>query len=152
MSTHIEVLLRDDVTALGECGDVVRVRTGYARNYLLPRGLATEATDDNKKLMARRRKKLDAVKAIKAAETDAFVARLSAVVVTTTERADDAGHLFGSVNAAGLAALLTAAGHPVDEKNVRLDAPIKNVGEHKVKVHVHGDRHAEITVNVVKSA
>ena len=152
MSKNIEVLLRNHVTALGECGDVVRVRTGYARNYLVPYGLATEATPENKKLMDRRRIKLDAVAAVKTAEMDAWLAKLSTVVLTTNERADEQGHLFGSVNAAAITVLLEKAGHKVDEKNVRLDAPLKTVGEHRVKIHVHGDRHAEIIVNVVKSA
>ena len=152
MSKNIEVLLRDHVTALGECGDVVRVRSGYARNYLVPYGLATESTPENKKLMDRRRIKLDAVAAVKTAEMDAWLAKLSTVVLSTQERADEQGHLFGSVNAAAIVVLLAKAGHKVDEKNVRLDAPLKTVGEHKVKIHVHGDRHAEIVVNVVKSA
>lgn len=152
MSKNIEVLLRDHVQALGECGDIVKVRTGYARNYLVPFGLATEATPENKKLMDRRRIKLDALAAVKNAEMDAWIAKLGAVELATSERADDEGHLFGSVNAAAITALLAAAGHKVEEKNVRLDAPLKTVGEHKVKLHVHGDRFAEIVVKVVKSA
>jgi len=152
MAKHIEVLLRDHVPSLGECGEVVRVRTGYARNFLVPRGHATEATPENKKLMDRRRVKLDALAAVKTAEMDAWLAKLSTVVLTTEQRADEQGHLFGSVNAAAIVELLAQAGHVVDEKNVRLDAPLKTVGEHKVKIHVHGERHAEIVVNVVKSA
>lgn len=152
MSKHIEVLLRDHVTALGECGDVVRVRTGYARNYLVPYGLATEATADNKKLMDRRRIKLDAIAVVKNAEMDAWIAKLAGVALSTTERADDQGHLFGSVNAAAIVALLAAAGHVVEEKNVRLDAPLKTTGEHTVKIHVHGERFAEIKLSVVASA
>ena len=152
MSKHLEVLLRDHVHALGECGDVVRVRSGYARNYLVPYGLATEATAENKKLMDRRRVKLDAIAVVKTAEMDAWIAKLSAVALSTTERADAEGHLFGSVNAASIVALLGAAGHTVEEKNVRLEAPLKTVGEHTVKIHVHGDRFAEIRVNVVASA
>ena len=152
MSKNIEVLLRDHVQALGECGDIVKVRTGYARNFLVPFGLATEATPENKKLMDRRRIKLDALAAVKNAEMDAWIAKLGAVEVTTTERADDEGHLFGSVNAAAIVALLAAAGHKIEEKNVRLDAPLKSVGDHKVKLHVHGDRFAEIVVKVQKSA
>jgi len=152
MSKNIEVLLREHVPSLGDCGDVVRVRTGYARNYLVPYGLATQSTPENKKLMDRRRVKLDAAAAVKTAEMDAWLATLSVVVLSTEERADEQGHLFGSVNAAAIAALLGKQGHVVDEKNVRLDTPLKTVGEHKVKIHVHGERHAEITVNVVKSA
>lgn len=152
MSKNIEVLLRDHVDALGECGDVVRVRSGYARNYLLPLGLATEATPENKKLMERRRVKLDAVAAIKNAEMDAWIAQLAGTVVTTTERADAQGHLFGSVNAAAIVGLLAAAGHKVEEKNVRLEAPLKTVGEHTVKIHVHKDRNAEVKVVIAAGA
>lgn len=150
MAKNIEVLLRDHVDALGECGDVVRVRAGFARNYLLPCGLATEATPENKALMARRRKKLDAAAAIKNAEMDAFIAKLSGVTVEKSEKADAQGHLFGSVNAATVVALLSAAGFTVEEKNVRLEAPLKTVGEHLVKIHVHRDRTAEVKV-VVKA-
>ena len=152
MSKHIEVLLRDHVNALGECGDVVRVRSGYARNYLVPHGLATEATPENKKLMERRRVKLEAQAVVKNAEMDAWIARLAGVALATTERADDQGHLFGSVNAAAIVALLAGAGHAVEEKNVRLDAPLKTVGLHTVRIHVHGDKFAEIAVNVVAGA
>ena len=152
MSKQIEVLLRDHVTALGECGDVVRVRTGYARNYLVPHGLATEATPENKKLMARRRIKLDAIAVVKNAEMDAWIAKLLALELSTSERADDEGHLFGSVNAAAIVGMLAACGHKVEEKNVRLDAPLKTVGEHKVKIHVHRERYAEIRVTINKSA
>jgi large subunit ribosomal protein L9 len=152
MSRNIEVLLRDHVDALGECGDVVKVRSGYARNYLVPHGLATEATPENKKLMARRRIKLDAIAVVKNAEMDAWIAKLSTVELSTEERADDEGQLFGSVNAAAISALLAAAGHKIEERNVRLDAPLKHVGDHKVKLHVHGDRFAEILVKIVKSA
>ena len=130
----------------------MRVRSGYARNYLVPYGLATEATDDNKKLMARRRIKLDAIAVVKNAEMDAWIAKLSVVELSTNERADDEGHLFGSVNAAAIVALLASAGHKIEERNVRLDAPLKTVGDHKVKLHVHGERFAEILVKVVKSA
>jgi large subunit ribosomal protein L9 len=152
MSKNVEVLLRDHVQSLGQCGDVVRVRSGYARNYLLPHGLATEATPENKKLMERRRVKLEAVAAVKNAEMDAWIAKLAGLVLTTTERADAQGHLFGSVNAPAIVGLLAAAGHVVEEKNVRLEAPLKTVGEHTVKIHVHGDRFAEIKVVVNASA
>lgn len=148
---NIEVLLREHVQHLGKCGDVVRVRPGYARNFLYPNKLATEATDENKRLMARKRVRLDVEERKRDEEIDARVAKLQGVVVATSAKADDNGHLFGSVSAASIAELLVASGQAVAEKDVRLDTPIKEVGMHTVKIHVHGERFAEITVNVNKA-
>jgi large subunit ribosomal protein L9 len=144
----IEILLRNDVESLGECGDVVSVAPGYARNYLFPRRLAVEATDDNKRQMQRRKVQLQAEAAVKTAEMEAWIGELAKVSLATTERADAEGRLYGSVNAAAIVELLRAAGHTIEEKNVRLDAPIKNVGTHTVKIHVHGERFAEIPLEV----
>jgi len=148
----VEVLLRDHVKSLGRCGDVVRVPLGYARNYLLPRRIAVQANDDNKRAMVRRRAILDLEEAERNAEIQARIGALSGVVVKTTGKADENGHLFGSVNAAAIGELLRKARHGVEDKAVRLDAPIKTVGTHKVKIHIHGDEHAEIAVEVEKEA
>lgn len=148
MARNVELLLREHVQDLGKCGDIVKVSPGYARNFLLPRRLAIQATEDNKKSMARRRSILDAEEAKRNAEIDAFVASLSTVEISTKGKADEHGHLYGSVNAAAIVVLLESNGHKVDEKAVRLDAPIKQVGTHTVKVHVHGDKHAEIKLTV----
>jgi large subunit ribosomal protein L9 len=145
---NIEVLLREHVQHLGRCGDVVKVRPGYARNYLLPNRLATEATPENKRLMARKRGRLDQEEAVFNAELDARVATLQGLVVRCAMKADENGHLFGSVNAGAIAELLREQGRAHEEQDVRLDAPIKTVGSHPVRVHVHGERFAEITVEV----
>ena len=152
MKTRVEVLLREHVVNLGRCGDVVQVAPGYARNYLLPRKLAIQATEDNKRAMLRRRSRLDADEAKKAQETLARVETLANVVLKTRNRADDAGHLFGSVNAARISELLAAAGQAVLEEDVRLPAPIKTVGTHVVRIHVHGETFAEIRVEVEAEA
>jgi large subunit ribosomal protein L9 len=145
---NVHVLLRDDVTDLGRVGDVVRVAPGYARNFLYPRRLAIAATDDNQKAMKRRRERADAEIRAREAEFRAVIESLSAVTLKTVMKADENGRLFGSVNAAGVARLLEAAGHPVEESRVRLGATIKKVGEHTVRVHVHGDLSAELTLVV----
>jgi large subunit ribosomal protein L9 len=145
---NIEVLLREHVQHLGRCGDVVKVRPGYARNYLFPNRLAAEATSENKRLMARKRGRLDQEEAVFNAEVDARVSALQGLVLTCAMKADESGHLFGSVNAATIVELLREQGRTHDEKDVRLDAPIKTVCSHPVKVHVHGERFAEVTVNV----
>ena len=148
MKNSVEVLLREHVRDLGRCGDVVRVAPGYARNYLLPRRLAVPATADNTVQMKRRASRLAAEDALQSAEIAARVAALSALRVTTRQKADENGHLYGSVSAALLTELCSAAGAVFEERDVRLDAPIKSVGEHKVRLHVHGETHAENTVIV----
>ena len=152
MARKTEVLLRDHVKDLGRCGDVVRVTAGFARNYLLPRRIAVSATDDNKRAMQRRRTRLDAEEAVRNAEIDARIAAVSGIVVTTSGKADESGHLYGSVNAVTVVELLAKSGHAFQEKDVRLDAPIKAIGTHAVKLHVFGDRFATIQVVVEAEA
>jgi large subunit ribosomal protein L9 len=149
MAKKTEVLLRENLKHLGKCGDVVKVAPGYARNYLVPRRLATEATTENKKLMARRRVRLDAEETVRNAEIDARVASLAGIVLKTTGKADGGGHLYGSVSAGQIVGLLHAAGHgAVTEKDVRIDTPLKSVGTHTVKLHVFGDRYADVQVAI----
>jgi large subunit ribosomal protein L9 len=149
---NVEVLLRENIKTLGKCGDVVRVKPGFARNYLMPRKLAVEANEDNKRAMARRRKVLDAEEAKRDAEVEARVATLAGVALKSTVRADEHGHLYGSVNAASIVALLAAAGHSFEERAVRLENPIKEVGTYTVRIHVHGDRFAEVQLVVEAEA
>ena len=148
----VEVLLRENLKNLGKCGEVVRVAPGYARNYLLPRNLATQATSENIKAMAKRRTRLDAEEAQKTAEIVAKVQALSAVALTTKMKADESGHLYGSLNPALVVQLLAAQGWPVEEKAVKLDAPIKAVGVHKVKIHVHAEHDAEVSITIEAEA
>lgn len=148
----VEVLLRDNVKNLGRCGEVVRVASGYARNFLLPNRIAVAANEDNKKAMVRRRALLDVEEAQRDAEIMARVASLNGIMVMTKVKADEHGHLYGSVNAAQIVAMLERAGHKYDEKAVRLDVPIKEVGTHPIKIHVHGDHFAEVKVVVEAEA
>lgn len=148
MARNVEVLLREHVKDLGRCGDVVNVSPGYARNFLFPRQIAMQATGDNKRAMAKRRVVLDAVEAKRTAEYEALVASLSGIQLQTSAKADDQGHLFGSVSATQIVELLQKMGHTFEEKAVRLDTPIKTVGTHPVRLHVHADLHAEILVIV----
>ncbi len=146
---NMEVLLREHVEGLGRCGEVVRVAPGYARNYLLPKRYAVPATEDNKRQVARRATRLAIEDAARTAELEQVVATLSQLSVDIRQKADENGHLYGSVSAALVAELCTAAGFPVGEKAVHLEAPIKAVGEHRVQVHVHGEHYAEVRVVVV---
>ena len=148
----VEVLLRDHVPNLGKCGDVVKVAPGYARNFLIPRRIAIEATAENKRMMMRRRERLDIEEAARSAEIQAKVEALSALTVQTSERADENGHLYGSVTAHRIAELVTEKGFPIDERHVRVGEHIKSVGTHEVQVHVHGEHYASISVVVEASA
>jgi large subunit ribosomal protein L9 len=151
MRSH-QVILREDVAHLGETGDVVKVRLGYARNYLFPHRLALPYTPADAKIHERRRAKQAVVKKKLAAEAQQRAVALSAVVLRVAERADEGGHLYGSVSAAAVAKLLGDGGHVLAPDSVRLEQPIKTVGEHKVTVHVHGDFSAQITVLVERQS
>lgn len=145
---RVQVLLRDNVANLGRCGDVVQVAAGYARNYLLPRRVAVAATAENVKSMERRRAELDAEENAQRAELQSRVEAIEGLTLRTTERADEGGQLFGSVNASLVATLLSEKGFETDERHVRLESPIKSVGRHQVEVHVHGDLSASVTIEV----
>ena len=144
----VEILLRERVGTLGRCGDVVRVKSGYARNYLYPLRLAVPATEENKRQLARRAQRMAAEEAAMMADIEKKVAALSALSLETSEKADENGHLYGSVSAARAAEILTAAGYPCQERDVRLERPIKTAGSHEVPIHVHAETIASFTLVV----
>jgi large subunit ribosomal protein L9 len=145
----IEVILREDVKSLGKAGELVRVRPGYARNFLLPKGLAYEASEGNKKRIAAETKarttRLEAGKV----EAQAFAARLAAANVTLTGKAGEEGKLFGSVTAQDVADALARQNIQVDRRRIELEHPIKTLGSHAVVVRLHPEVHAEVRVQVV---
>lgn len=145
---NVKILLRENVDDLGLIGDVVSVAPGYARNYLFPRRIAVEATPENVKMMERRRQRYEAAVVAQEAEVSSKLEALGQVKLSTKEKADDTGTLYGSVGAHRIAELLAAAGHPIDEKDVRLDEPIKSTGSHEVPIHVHGEHYAGIQIVV----
>ena len=145
---NVKILLRENVDDLGLIGDVVSVAPGYARNYLFPRKIAVEATPENVKMMERRRTRYEAAVAAQEADISSKIESLGQLMLETKEKADDTGTLYGSVGAHRIAELLTAAGHPTDEKDVRLDEPIKSLGTHEVPIHIHGEHYAGIQVVV----
>jgi len=145
---NLKVLLRENVSPLGMIGDVVRVRPGYARNYLFPYKLAVDATADNVKLMERRRVRFEAEEKEREAQISARIEALGKITLSVVEKADATGSLYGSVGAATIARLLAKAGVPTDEKDVRLEEPIKSVGTHEVPIHVYGEHYAGIQIVV----
>lgn len=147
----IQVLLRENVPDLGTIGDVVNVAPGYARNYLIPRKVAISATPENVKMMERRRVRYEAGEAARAAEVEVRIAALGRVRLTTSQKADETGTLYGSVNAQAVVQMLAKHGFQLDERDVRLDEPIKTVGEHEVPIHIHGEHYASIQLVVEAS-
>jgi large subunit ribosomal protein L9 len=143
-----QILLRDNVAHLGKVGDVVQVSPGYARNFLYPRGLAIHATPENIAVMARKRVRQDAVDAERMAVCQIVADKIEGVSVTIEAKCDSTGSLYGSVGAAQIAAAMVAAEHAVEERQVRLDHPIKEIGEHEVQVHIHAELNATIKVVV----
>lgn len=145
----MEVILRDDVKSLGKAGELVRVKPGYARNFLLPQGLAYEATEGNKKRIVAETR----ARAVRlAAEKDSAAAagaRLQSVTLTFTRKAGEEGRLFGSITSQDVADALAAQGHAVDRRKIELDHPIKALGDHTVTVRLHPEVHAEVRITVV---
>ena len=145
----MKVILIDEIRGLGTRGDIVNVKDGYARNYLLPKNLAREATPGNLKSIEQERKKWALLaqqekdKAQKAAES------VKGVKVTITKRVGENGQLFGSVTSNEIADALAAKGVDVDKRRIELAHPIKSLGTHDVEVRLHRDVTAHIQVEVV---
>ncbi len=133
----MRLLLRDTVEGLGVIGDVVDVRPGYARNYLLPKGLAMAVTPDNLLAVEKRKQKLLAEQAARKAELERIGQDLAGKRVTVRARAGEEGKLYGSVGAPQIAAAFAEQGYPVSEKCVLLEAAIKEVGVYEVQVRLH---------------
>ena len=145
----IEVILREDIKTLGKAGEMVRVKPGYARNYLLPHGLAYEATEGNKKRIAAESKARGVRQQSERAGAEREAATLAGVQLRLVGKAGDEGKLFGSITAQDIAEELGRQGHQVDRRRIELEHPIKTLGEHTVSVRLHADVHAEVRVSVV---
>jgi large subunit ribosomal protein L9 len=145
----MEVILRDDVRSVGKAGELVRVKPGYARNYLLPQGLAYEATEGNKKRIAAETKARATRLAAEKTGAEAFAEQLGQLDLQLKGNAGEEGRLFGSITAQDIAAAIAAAGHEVDRRRIELDQPIKTLGEHTVTVRLHPEVHASVRVTVV---
>jgi large subunit ribosomal protein L9 len=146
----MEVILRQDVEKLGSRGQVVKVAGGYARNFLLPKRLAVPATEANKKIVEQERQAALRREAKEKSAAEELARLISAVTLSTTQKAGEGDVLFGSVTAKDIADLLEKQGYTIDRKKIHLDAPIKTLGEHKVSIKLHRDVSAEVTVVVSK--
>jgi large subunit ribosomal protein L9 len=145
----IEVILREDIRTLGKAGEMVRVKPGYARNYLLPQGLAYEATEGNKKRIAAETRVRAAKNQAERTEAERVAASLNQVALTLSGKAGEEGKLFGSITSQDIADALERQGHTIERRRIELEHPIKTIGTHGVMVRLHPEVHAELRVTVV---
>lgn len=144
----VQVILNEDVHALGEAGDVVRVKPGFARNYLVPQGKAVPATAERVHQVEHQQRVIAEKRAKELSDLKAVKAKLDATKLEITAQAGEEGKLFGSVTAQNLAELLSAKGLEVDRRKIILTEPIKTVGEHRVAIRLRSDVVAEFKVTV----
>lgn len=148
----MKLILRADVENLGSLGDVVTVKAGYGRNYLLPQGLAMVASAANLKVFEQERKKLQARMDALRAEAQGLQAKLEALDVVIPMHVGDNDKLYGSVTSTIIGEALAALGVEVDRRRILMDAPIRSLGEHPVRVRLHANVIAVVPVKVVSDA
>jgi len=146
----MEIILREDVDKLGQRGDMVKVTSVYARNFLLPRNLAVAATESNKKIVEQQRQAHLRRDAKLVTEAQDLAKMMGSVSVTIRQKAGENDQLFGSVNSNDIAVALEKLGYTIDRKKVHLDEPIKTLGDFHVSVRLHKDVSIDIPVHVVK--
>ncbi|HEU4641415.1 MAG TPA: 50S ribosomal protein L9 [Gemmatimonadaceae bacterium] len=147
----MEVILRQAIENVGKPGDIVKVSNGYARNYLLPHGLAYEATEGNRKRIAQEKARLEAAENERRGQAQSLADRLEQVQLTFSARVGEEEKLFGSVTAADIAQQLHAQGFSeIEKRQIDLHEPIKSLGVYKVPVRLHADVRPEIKVWVIK--
>lgn len=151
MAGHIQVVLRDDVENLGKSGEVVRVRPGYARNFLLPRGLAAVATRGNIAQVEHEKKVATARSAKLRTDAESVAKRMGDVTVEISMQAGEGDKLFGSVGTKDIAEALAKKGHEVDRKKIVLAENIKTLGDHEATIKLGYDVTAKIKVKVTKA-
>jgi large subunit ribosomal protein L9 len=147
----MEVILLQRIEKLGQMGQVVKVKAGYARNYLLPRRKAIRATDDNKAKYEKQRAQLEATNLAKRQEAEAISGKVEGITVVIIRQAGETGQLYGSVSARDVAAAATKVGVTIDRNQILMDRPLKDLGLHPVRVALHPEVIVTITANVAKS-
>lgn len=146
----MEIILREDVQNLGKAGEVVKVKDGYARNFLLPKGLAYHATEANKKKIAFEGARLAKQRAAEKEAAESEAGRLASVALTFAVKVGEEEKLYGSVTASDIQRRLEEQGLHVDKRKIDLPEPIRALGEFKVGIKIHPDVRPEILVTVVK--
>lgn len=145
----MEIILRQDLDELGLEGDITKVARGYARNYLIPRGLALEATPQNINILNQQRKKIE-LKRMKAKDAaESLKKQIEGIELTFNQKAGDEGRLYGSVTSMDIASQLESQGVVIDRKKIVLEQPIKSLGKFKASVRLYPGIAGALTINVV---
>jgi large subunit ribosomal protein L9 len=147
----MQVILLERIGRLGQMGDVVNVKDGYARNFLLPQGKALRATKDNMEEFKTRRVQLEAQNLEQKKEAEAVAGKLSGQSFVTIRQAGDTGQLYGSVSTRDIADIIKAGGFTIDRRQVVLDRPIKTLGVHALTIALHPEVHVKVSVNIARS-
>jgi large subunit ribosomal protein L9 len=147
----MEVILLERVQNLGQIGDVVKVKPGYARNFLLPTRKALRATEANRAKFESQRAQIEAMNLEKRSEAEKVKEKVDGLKVVLIRQAGETGQLFGSVNARDLAEAVTAGGFTIERRQVILDRPIKTLGLHPIRIALHPEVIVAVTANVAKS-
>jgi large subunit ribosomal protein L9 len=148
----MHVILLERIGRLGQMGDVVRVKDGYARNFLLPQGKALRATDENRVRFDKERTQLEARNLELKKEAEAVAMKLAGQAFVTIRQAGDTGQLYGSVSTRDIAEAVTEGGFSVERRQILLDRPIKALGVHDVQVALHPEVAVKVQINVARSA
>jgi large subunit ribosomal protein L9 len=147
----MDIILLERIAKLGQMGDVVRVRDGYARNFLLPQGKALRSTEANRKRFESERAQLEARNLDRKKDAEAVAVKLNGQTFVVIRQAGETGQLYGSVSPRDLAEAMDKAGFKTDRNQVALSAPIKSIGLHPVTIQLHPEVDASVTVNVARS-
>lgn len=145
----MELILKETIETLGEEGDIVKVKPGYGRNYLIPQGKAEAATKSNLAILAKQQAAIAARRAAQRSDAEKLAAKIAGVTVTIAQRTGEDGKLYGSVTSADIVAALAAQGVEVDKKKLVLEEPIKNLGCHTIPYKAGYQVMAEVKVEVV---
>jgi large subunit ribosomal protein L9 len=146
---HIQLILTQAISKLGEPGDLVTVRPGFARNYLVPQGLATFATQNNLRMVEKHRQRLKELEQARRADLQNLAAQLAQRSLTIEANANAEGHLYGSVNADQIAESLRNEGFPIQGENVRIEGPLKELGLYTIRIQLAQEIHGEVKLWVV---
>jgi large subunit ribosomal protein L9 len=146
----MKIVLKQDVDNLGISGQIVEVAGGYARNFLLPKGLALEATPSNLKVIEAQKKRIEARRSKERSEMEALAQRITATPLELAHRAGDTDTIYGAVTAAEIAFALEERGIEIDHRRVLMDAPIKALGTYTIPIKLHADVTAHVSVSVVR--
>jgi len=148
----MEIILLERVAKLGQMGEIVRVKDGYARNYLLPTGKALRATQANKQKFENQRVELEARNLERKKDAEAVGAKLNGFTFEVIRSAGETGQLYGSVSARDIAEALDAAGYKVSRSQVAMEQPLKTIGMHSVSISLHPEVEVRVTANIARSS